>query len=291
MDALRQPLAALTGFVLASLVLLAWVAVGSAVALAVHAMRTDIPLEQLAEDPLVAMTPSIMGASALFQAVGMGLVTVLLARWTTDTALERRHAVFGPVRGRWMWWAAAGFGGLTVGFLPGWIASAIIERVPELGGTLEILSETLREPAPVGKTLLVLAICVGAPIFEELAFRGYVWHHLERIAPGWVVWIGSSVVFAAYHVDPVQSPSLLPTALFLGFLRWQSGSIGPCILAHFVNNALATVALLTAGAESDGPISLGFASAGMVFTVVCCLAAFLLDRRTSGPRATPGAPS
>ncbi len=280
MDALRQPLAALTGFAFASLLLLVWVAVGTTVALAVNALASDIPLDVLTDDPRVAMTPTIMGASALFQAVGMGLVTFLLARWTTDTDDSRSEAVIGTLwPGRWPWWVAGGLGGLTVGFLPGWIASAIIERVPELGGTLEVLSETLSEPDPFGKALLVLAICAGAPVFEELAFRGYVWHHLERVAPGWVVWITTSLVFAMYHVDPVQSPSLIPTALFLGFLRWRSGSIGPCILAHFVNNALATLSLLAAGAESGGPISLAAASAGMAFSIFCCIVAFLLDRR------------
>ena len=287
-DALRQPLTALFGFAIASLLLLAVVAIGSAVAVAVYALYAQIPLQDLADDPLVAMTPTIMGGSALCQAVGMGLVTVFLARWTTDTAESRSDALFGPVRpGPWMYWVAGGVGGLTVGFLPGWIASAILQELPELGGTLEALSKTLLEPDPVGKSLLVLAICGGAPLFEELAFRGYVWHHLERIAPGWVVWIATSLVFAFYHVDPVQSPSLIPTALFLGFLRWRSGSVGPCILAHFVNNALATVSLLSIGAESEGSISLAAASAGMAFSILCCLVAFAVERRT---RFQPGTP-
>jgi membrane protease YdiL (CAAX protease family) len=184
-------------------------------------------------------------------------------------------------------------GGLTVGLFPGWIAQQIIEAAPDLAnrGALEMITNLLTTGPLYGRALVIITITVGAPIFEELCFRGLLWNALERVVPGLggqlLALVVTSLAFAIVHADPVQSTALLPTAFFLGWLRMTSGSIWPCIAAHFVNNALAaglTIAL--SGAEETAAGSLGLAIGGLVLTLILVTASGLLRRR---PLATPEA--
>jgi uncharacterized protein len=99
---------------------------------------------------------------------------------------------------------------------------------------------------PVGVVLLVLITVVGAPVVEELFFRGLVLRSIEkRFGPRWALW-GSSIVFAAVHVQALQFPALLMIGLVLGWLALRTGRLGPSICAHLVFNGTATLTLLTA---------------------------------------------
>ena len=116
------------------------------------------------------------------------------------------------------------------------------------------------------------------PILEELVFRGFLWALIERTvnafrdrysavspteglsAASWVAFIATSLGFALFHMDPIQSTALIFTAFILGWLRLVSRSIWPCIALHFVNNTLATViAISTSDWESEVSVGLGLA--------------------------------
>jgi membrane protease YdiL (CAAX protease family) len=245
----------------------------------VAALIEGVPLQAVADDPDRLMSPAVLGAGALVQMLGLGGMTVAFARLYDDERVGVQRVLALQTLGPAPWLVAGGLGALTVGLLPGWVASQILQIVPELGVALQAIAEHLLRPDPVGKSVLILAICVGAPIAEEIAFRGYLWRHLEPFLPGWGIWLTTSVVFAAYHLDPVQSPSLLPTALFLGGLRWASGSVAPAVFAHAVNNSLAVIAMSLAGEPDDGGVSFVGAASGMGFTLLCCAAAAVATRR------------
>jgi membrane protease YdiL (CAAX protease family) len=99
---------------------------------------------------------------------------------------------------------------------------------------------------PVGVVLLVLITVVGAPIIEELFFRGLLLRSIQnRFGPAAALW-GSSLVFAAVHLQPLQFPALLLIGLVLGWLAQRSGRLGPSIWAHVAFNGVATLTLLTA---------------------------------------------
>lgn len=84
--------------------------------------------------------------------------------------------------------------------------------------------------------LLVVAVLPG--ICEEVLFRGFVQSQLQRIAkPGVAIWL-QAALFSAIHL---QFQGFLARMLIggaLGYLRRWSGSLWPCIVAHFVNNAV-----------------------------------------------------
>jgi hypothetical protein len=62
----------------------------------------------------------------------------------------------------------------------------------------------------------------------------------------------ASLLFAAFHLDLVHVVAVFPLGLFLGWVAWQSGSLFPAMLGHFVNNAISVIAVVLAPeAEPD----------------------------------------
>ncbi|MCB9664300.1 MAG: CPBP family intramembrane metalloprotease [Alphaproteobacteria bacterium] len=159
--------------------------------------------------------------------------------------------VFGAWPAPHAFWALGIALGLLVGWLPGLLAESLRELVGS-EGSLDFIAKALTEGPAVWRVLFALEICVGAPLAEELVFRGFFWDTTRRSAGPLGALIVTSVLFAAYHLDPVQSPATLVTGLALGWLRWTSGSVWPGVLLHAANNALGVgLVVLAVEAESD----------------------------------------
>ncbi len=113
---------------------------------------------------------------------------------------------------------------------------------PEVSGPVKDLVEEARGPAFAG---LVLTAVIGAPIVEELFFRGLLLRSLEgRFGTGWAV-AGSSVLFGLAHPNdlPVAGVvlvmvSLAALAALLALLVVRTGRLGPAIVAHAAFNAI-----------------------------------------------------
>lgn len=93
--------------------------------------------------------------------------------------------------------------------------------------------------------LLVIPVCVLAPVFEEVLFRGLFFHPLERRGRALAIG-GTAVAFAAIHLLPYANAPLAVLPVFLvglanGWLRARSGSIEPCIASHAAFNLLGLV--------------------------------------------------
>jgi membrane protease YdiL (CAAX protease family) len=99
---------------------------------------------------------------------------------------------------------------------------------------------------------VALVACVAAPVVEETMFRGVLFRHLREAIPGGTLAmllaaLASAVVFAVVHPQGVLGVPVL-SALALGFAlarEWR-GTLLPSMVAHSVNNATVTVALLLA---------------------------------------------
>jgi membrane protease YdiL (CAAX protease family) len=153
-------------------------------------------------------------------------------------------------------WIDLGFGlaGSIVGRV---LAGMAVAPIPFPAKSLRDADRTvLGEPThgAMAWTVLVLVTCVGAPLIEELFFRGLVQTRLVgRYGP--VVGIGvASVVFGAAHLLSWAGPESLAYAwaiafggLVLGTIRHLSGRLGPGIVAHAFFNlqAVLAVALLS----------------------------------------------
>ncbi|MGC6515648.1 MAG: CPBP family intramembrane glutamic endopeptidase [Myxococcota bacterium] len=142
--------------------------------------------------------------------------------------------------------------GMTVGALGGWFALALSE-ILSWEGALDFISGALLDGPIWSRVVMGISVSLVAPLVEELVFRGWLWDALAKRSrwPGWVTCALTTVLFAAYHLDPVQSPAVLTTGAVLGWIRLRTGSVVPCIVVHAVNNSLA-VALVVLGIDG-GP--------------------------------------
>jgi membrane protease YdiL (CAAX protease family) len=92
----------------------------------------------------------------------------------------------------------------------------------------------------------LFVICILAPIAEELVFRGALWSYVSSKVNLNFAFIITTILFAAAHQSPVHIAGVLPLSVWLGFVRYRSGSILPCIFAHALNNVIVSTCIIAA---------------------------------------------
>ncbi len=94
-------------------------------------------------------------------------------------------------------------------------------------------AEDLVERA-AGLTTVVLFVLVvfGAPIVEELFYRGLLQRSLLARFNDAVVVVGVAALFAAIHFRPIEFPGLFVFGLIVGVAAKLTGRLGMSIMAH-----------------------------------------------------------
>lgn len=149
----------------------------------------------------------------------------------------------GQVRSGFAWGSAALGGGLLLALVV--LSRTDLEDQAPLGGLFDI---------PMAwKVVLALWIWLGAPLCEEIMFRGMVWGALERrvtpmkfawLGNRWVVLVVTAVLFALWHREGWRFVVLVWGGLAIGVARMRSGSVAASATAHSVNNTLPALAIL-----------------------------------------------
>ena len=77
-----------------------------------------------------------------------------------------------------------------------------------------------------------------APVCEETIFRGLVLTIFDGKLPKWLGILLSALVFALIHLpSPIAFIYTLTLGIVLGFVRYRTKSLVPCVLAHIIFNA------------------------------------------------------
>jgi uncharacterized protein len=84
---------------------------------------------------------------------------------------------------------------------------------------------------------LVLLVVVGAPLVEELLYRGLLQGAFRRRVNDGVALVVVAVWFALIHFRPVEYPGLVVIGLVLGTCALVTGRIGMSVVAHCAFNA------------------------------------------------------
>lgn len=210
----------------------------------------------------------VLGPTTLVQLAGMGLLVAgavrLRGRSAEDMLALRRPGALALV--------LALVAGLFVGPFSGWFASV----VDEFGGPLFTadhlvqVAEALLEGPIVPRAVLIFCVVVGAPILEELVFRGVAWSALEDSLPPVAVWLITSAGFALYHQNPLHVVALFATSLMLGWIRMVTGSVWAAMLAHFANNLVGVATMYLLGAEGDMGLTWATAIGCLLVTITAC---------------------
>lgn len=111
---------------------------------------------------------------------------------------------------------------------------ALRERLDELDDEARELTERATDGLSI--FLLVVIAVIGAPIVEELFFRGLLQRSLLR-------WMGpapaialQALVFALTHFQKLQFAALVAFGAVLGYVAHRTGRLGPGIATHMVFN-------------------------------------------------------
>ena len=99
--------------------------------------------------------------------------------------------------------------------------------------------------------LVGLVIVVGAPIVEEIFFRGlllqsisYKLRNLRRWRANVISVLLSAIGFGLAHVEPLQLLGLVAVGIILGALRIYYKRLGPGMVAHATFNLITFLALI-----------------------------------------------
>lgn len=131
----------------------------------------------------------------------------------------------------------------------------------------------------------VRALVVGAvvPAFaEEVLFRGLLQRSLEETYPARRAIVVTAIIFGLVHFNPLAVFPLILIGTYLGFLAYYTQSLALPIVAHFLNNAIAIVAMYAPGQSvkmSPFGLSLWQSLALVVGGGTILLASFTLMRR------------
>jgi membrane protease YdiL (CAAX protease family) len=134
-----------------------------------------------------------------------------------------------------------------LGFAAGLLTQLLL--IPLLYGPIfwltDLDSSDLEDPArgltdratdSFGITMLILIVGIGAPIVEEIFYRGLLQRSLERRFGVWPGILGSALLFGASHFQLLQLPALVLFGIVLGLLAQRTGRLAAPIAAHIVFN-------------------------------------------------------
>jgi membrane protease YdiL (CAAX protease family) len=98
---------------------------------------------------------------------------------------------------------------------------------------LEENAQNLVDRAGGASTLLLAAVVViGAPVVEELFYRGLLQRSLAARFNEGLVLVGVAAIFAAVHFRPIELPGLFVFGLILGWAALRARRLGPAITIH-----------------------------------------------------------
>ncbi len=227
--------------------------VSGAVGIAVAAVVSDGGASADASDddsfPLAAAALSLVALQ-----LTQGLWPVVVARWkgfgvVRDFRLEFRwrDLLIGPV---------AAFVALFVANIGAAVVAELLNVDPEASSNTDLVTDAEGTP---WLFVFVLATAIGAPITEELFFRGLTLRAIgKRFGPVTALF-GSSLAFTLLHFSgggwagaAVIYTAIGIVGLILGLLAVQTGRLGSPIIAHMVFNSVVVASLFIDAEEAAG---------------------------------------
>ena len=82
----------------------------------------------------------------------------------------------------------------------------------------------------------IIFVSILPPVFEELAFRGYLYNIMKKVTNDKITIIATSFLFALIHFSFISLLWIFPFGLFLGYLRKKYNTLWLCMIAHFIHN-------------------------------------------------------
>ena len=107
--------------------------------------------------------------------------------------------------------------------------------------------ELVDKATGLGVFLLFLVVVVGAPVVEEIFYRGLTLKAFEKKMGGRLALVVSSLLFAFAHLQLIQFPALFLFGCVAAHLARKYDRLGRAVWAHVGFNATTVIALLLQG--------------------------------------------
>lgn len=196
-------------------------------------------------------TGAVMAGSYVGAIAALIFVVILIPEARRLAGLPRtlRDAGRSALRG------IAGFAVIyPIAWAMGWAMAILARWIKDPQGMDPMAHQTLREiadaPADLTWWAVIALVVIGAPIFEEIIYRGFLQPGAALLTGRpWAAVIGTSVLFVLMHAGAVSwhaLPVLFVLSIGLGIARIRTGSVVAPIVIHALFN-LANVALIGVG--------------------------------------------
>lgn len=132
-------------------------------------------------------------------------------------------------------------GGLMTFLVPVGSAFLVYYGIYWLNNALELYDENVFAEYSYYENSLfwaILFIAILPPIFEELAFRGFLFNQMRKVSSVQVTIIATSFLFALVHFSFISFIWIFPFGLFLGYLRQRYQTLWLSMIVHFIHNFL-----------------------------------------------------
>jgi membrane protease YdiL (CAAX protease family) len=171
--------------------------------------------------------------------------------WLTCRAISRRYGTGSALRDFGLTWKPSDIWRGLLAFFMARVLQ-VIAMLPWSGhlDRLRRLTEGLERVSLLTFIVFAIVAVVGAPIFEELVFRGVIQRSLAaRFGYGWAIPV-QAVLFGLYHLTPGLGATNVPyvvglsaAGVVLGWAAWHWRRLGPSSTAHFFVNATSVLVL------------------------------------------------
>lgn len=145
-----------------------------------------------------------------------------------------------------------GFGTLGFGNILENIIMKALEGSKLVNDALELLEKAFKAKGPVDGIFILIAVIIGAPLVEELLFRGVLFEELRKEISLKVTIFLTALVFGIYHFNILQSSNAFFLGLVLAYVYYKTRSIKASIIVHATNNMIAMIPFLDQGLSPIG---------------------------------------
>ena len=135
-------------------------------------------------------------------------------------------------------------------FILVWVYSWLYVQIGDLPPEQPFFAEASSANDPLILLLLFICLAIGAPLVEELFFRGYVLDKLRNVHSDTFAIISTGILFGFMHWDPIfgfwdlyQTGAVMIGGFIYAWLRIKTGSLWPSIVCHSIWNG--TIFLFT----------------------------------------------
>lgn len=121
--------------------------------------------------------------------------------------------------------------------------------VPESDALEQIFNMIRKHPVNTA-----LAVCIAAPVLEEIVCRGYMMRGMLQYMKPWQAIAISAFLFAAIHGNLAQGVTAFILGILLGWIYYRTGSLLMSMMIHFAVNTSSTMVALFASMPEDASL-------------------------------------